>query len=334
MSIRSVGIKLIAFVVLTSVTGVGVAAVVGNLRFGSSGEYQAVFTDASGLGNGEDVRIGGVPAGKVSGVELQSDGTALVSFSVDSGHSLTAGTEAAVKYKNLTGDQYLDLSVGAPNPRPLADPIPVEQTTPALDLDQVVNGFRPLLQGLDPEQTNQLSSSLVQVLNGKESAIGELVERLGSLTNTLADRDAAIGSVVDNFGTTLASVDSRGENLGLLLDRLSRVVVGLESDSETITTSLVRIDEFLAVASGIVAENRSDLTSEVSTLGTLSGRLNAQTDTLNLVLSKLPETYRLTGRAAGYGSFVNFFVCGLAVKYGSGDGDVSPMFTAPAGRCK
>ena len=334
MSTKTIGLKLLAFVIVTTLTGLGVVAVVGNLRFGSTADYKAVFSNASGLGDGEDVRIGGVPSGKVSGVELQSDGTALVSFTVDTNHQLTASTLAAVKYKNLIGDRYLDLSAGDPDVRPLSDPIPIEQTTAALDLDQVVNGFRPLLQGLDADQTNRLSSSLVQVLNGQESAIGELVADLGSLANTLADRDAAIGSVITNFNTTLASVDSRSETLELLVDRLQKVVGGLDSDSATISTSLIRIDELTEAVSGVLSDNRSDLTSEVSSLGILASKLNAQTDTLNLVLSKLPENYRLTGRAAGYGNFVNFFVCGLAVKYGSGSDDVSPMFTAPAERCK
>jgi phospholipid/cholesterol/gamma-HCH transport system substrate-binding protein len=334
MSSRSAGIKLVAFVVITSVTGLGVAAVVGNLRFGSTHSYQAVFSNASGLGNGEDVRIGGVPSGKVADVELLSDGTALVSFDVDTDHALGAGTEASVKYKNLIGDRYLDLARGRPDPSPLTEPIPLDRTTPALDLDQVVNGFRPLLQGLDPDQTNRLSSSLVEVLNGQESAIGNLVSELGSLTNTLADRDAAIGSVITNFNTTLAAVDGRGDTLKLLVDRLTDVAGGLNGDSETIAGSLVKIDDLTAAFSDVLTDNRPRLRPEIESLGVLASRLNAQTDTLDLVLSKLPETYRLIGRASGYGNFVNFFVCGLAVKYGSGAGDVSPMFTAPAERCK
>lgn len=334
MSIKATSAKLVAFVALTTITGLGVATVVGNLRFGSTDTYQAVFANAAGLGNGEDVRIGGVPSGKVSDVELQADGTALISFSVDSEYTLTSSTLASIKYKNLIGDRYLDLAAGEPDPSPLTSPIPLKQTTPALDLDQVVNGFRPLLQGLDPDETNRLSSSLVQVLNGQESAVGELVSEMGSLTNTLADRDAAIGSIITNFNTTLGAVDGRRENLGVLVDQLQKVVRGLNTDSGTITTSLTSIDGLTHALAGVLTDNRADLTSEVASLGTLASRLNAQTDTLDLILTKLPENYRLTGRAAGYGNFVNFFVCGLAVKYGSNSGDVTPMFTAPAERCK
>ncbi|OAK56219.1 MCE family protein [Rhodococcoides kyotonense] len=334
MSFRATSAKLVAFVVLTTITGLGVATVVGNLRFGAVENYQAVFSNATGLGNGEDVRIGGVPSGKVSGVELQPDGTAVVSFTVDSEHALTAGTTAAIKYKNLIGDRYLDLSQGDPNPRELTEPIPLDQTTPALDLDQVVNGFRPLLQGLNPDETNRLSTSLVQVLNGQESAVGELVTEIGSLTRTLADRDLAIGNTITNFNTVLGSVDERRDTVSALVDQLQRIVGGLNEDSGAITASLESIDGLTESLADVLSDNRADLTAEIASLGSLSSRLNEQTDTLNLILSKLPENYRLTGRAAGYGNFVNFFVCGLAVKYGSGAGDVSPMFTAPAERCK
>ncbi|MFZ2175675.1 MAG: mammalian cell entry protein, partial [Rhodococcus sp. (in: high G+C Gram-positive bacteria)] len=84
----------------------------------------------------------------------------------------------------------------------------------------------------------------------------------------------------------------------------------------------------------VLTENRPAIAQDVSALGDLAGQLNGKTDTLNLILTKLPENYRLTGRAAGYGNFVNFFVCGLAIKYAQGPGGVTPMFTAPAERCK
>lgn len=109
---KAPGIKLLIFVLVTSLTGFGVATVVGNMRFGSTHTYQAVFSNASGLGNGEDVKVGGVPLGKVKGVELASDGTAVVSFSLSTERPLTEGTTARIKYKNLIGDRYVELSNG------------------------------------------------------------------------------------------------------------------------------------------------------------------------------------------------------------------------------
>ncbi|WP_280265166.1 MlaD family protein [Nocardia wallacei] len=334
MKITAPVAKLLIFVVVTAIAGFGVAAVVGNFRSQPSRSYQAVFANASGLGNGEDVRIGGVPVGKVDAAHLQADGTALVDFTVDIDHTLTASTEARIRYQNLIGDRYLELAQGRPDPAPLRGPIPATRTTSALDLDRVVNGFRPLLRGLDPDQTNRLTASLIQVLNGRESAIGELVANIGSLTNTLADRDAAIGAVITNLDTTVKAVDGHRDNLSKLLDQLQQLIRGLTADQQQLTSSLDRIDTGARSLADVLNDNREPLGADIRAVGDLASKLNAQTDTLNLILTKLPEIYRLGGRAGGYGSFVNFFVCGLAVRYGGGPGDVTPMFTAPAERCK
>ncbi|MCE4268459.1 MCE family protein [Rhodococcus qingshengii] len=334
MTTKAPGIKLLIFVLATALAGFGVATVVGNMRFGSTHAYQAVFSNASGLGNGEDVKVGGVPMGKVKKVELAENGTALVSFSLSTERPLTSGTTARVKYKNLIGDRYIELSSGSNIIEPLDGPIPLDQTTPALDLDQVVNGFRPLLQGLDPEQTNQLSTSLIEVLNGQEASIGRLVTQVGSLSTTLADRDQAIGRVVTNFNTVVGTVNQRGEQFSTLLDQIQQLVAGLDDDRDLITNSLVNIDNVTSSLSEVLEQNRPSIQQDIVALGELSGNLNRNTDTLNLVLSTLPENYRLISRVAGYGSFVNFFVCGLAVKYASGPGGLTPMFKAPAERCQ
>ncbi|WP_280209276.1 MCE family protein [Nocardia cyriacigeorgica] len=334
MSTRGPAIKLLIFVAVTAVAGLGVVTVVGNLRYLPTNAYHAIFSDASGLGSGEEVRIGGVPSGEVTGVELAPNGTAVVAFTVDSAYSLDAGTRAAIRYKNLIGDRYLELLPGIRDAGPLEGPIPLERTSPALDIDQTVNGFRPLLQGLDPNQTNRLTASLIQVLNGQEAAVGELVALIGSLTNTLADRDAVIGAVITNFNTTLGTIHANSASLSRLIDGLQRLIGGLDGDQQQIVASLDRIDALSSAMSDVLADNRPTLGTEIATLENLTSALNNKTTTLNLVLSRLPEVYRLTGRAAGYGSFLNLFVCGIAVRYGSGPADVSPMFTAPAERCK
>lgn len=334
MTTKAPVLKLLIFVLVTTLTGFGVATVVGNLRFGSTHTYSAVFTSASGLGNGEDVRVAGVPMGKVTDVALNPDGTALVTFSLSTERPLPSTTEAKIKYKNLIGDRYVDLSQGAFDTHALDGPIPLEQTTSALDLDQVVNGFRPLLQGLDPDQTNQLSTSLIQVLNGQEASISALISQIDTFTNTLADRDQAIGQVITNFNTVLGTVNNRHDQFGALVDQLQHLVAGLNDDRDLISRSLGQIDDASKTLAEVLTENRPAIAQDVFALGDLAGQLNAKTDTVNMILAKLPENYRLTARAGGYGSYLNLFVCGLAIKYAQGPGGLTPMFTAPAERCK
>ncbi len=84
------------------------------------------------------------------------------------------------------------------------------------------NGFQPLFQALNPEQVNELSMNLVQVLQGEGGTVQGLLAKTASLTNTLADRDQLIGQVVTNLGQTLDTVDQRHQQLNTLVSRAAR----------------------------------------------------------------------------------------------------------------
>ena len=149
MKTTSTAVKAVLFVVVTSLAAVFVAVLAGNLRFGPTREYHAIFSTAAGLTTGSEVRIAGVPVGTVTGVELAGKDAARVDFTLDTAHSLSDTTHAVIRYKNLIGDRYLQLTepeaIGQPESE--GSTIPQARTTPALDVDQVVNGFKPLLQG-------------------------------------------------------------------------------------------------------------------------------------------------------------------------------------------
>ena len=75
----------------------------GQYRTGSTNGYSAVFTDASRLAAGDTVRVAGIRVGTVTDVSLQPDRNVLVDFDADPKIKLTSGTNAAIRYLNLTG---------------------------------------------------------------------------------------------------------------------------------------------------------------------------------------------------------------------------------------
>src|SRR5215211_7105510 len=74
--------------------------------------YSAIFADASRLRTGDTVRIAGIRVGTVKDVRLDADHRVTVKFDADKKVQLTSGTRAAVRYLNLVGDRYLELSDG------------------------------------------------------------------------------------------------------------------------------------------------------------------------------------------------------------------------------
>lgn len=183
----------------------------GQFRFGAGNTYYADFTNVSNLRKGTIVRIAGVEVGKVGDIAINSDATVRVAFSADKSVVLTEGSRAVIRYDNLFGDRYLALEEGTGGLTTLlpGQTIPLTRTEPALDLDAVIGGFKPLFRALDPEQVNTLSAQLIEAFAGQGPAIGSFLDHAAAVTNALADRDLLIGQVIDNLNAVLGSLGDR-----------------------------------------------------------------------------------------------------------------------------
>jgi phospholipid/cholesterol/gamma-HCH transport system substrate-binding protein len=313
----SAGIKLGIFTIVSVlVTGL-LAAIMGNIGFGSGTEYQAIFTTASMLEKGDDVRVAGVSVGEVKKVEHHERNHALVTFRVKSDVPLTTASRAEVRFLNLVGDRYLALEAGADKGAErleAGDTLPIDQTSPALDLTTLFNGFKPLFQALQPEQVNELSMNLVQVLQGEGGTIQGLLQKTASLTSTLADRDQLIGQVIDNLNTTLATVSSRSEQVTQLVVELKGWMSDLAADRKLIGSSLSNISDLTVEVAGLLRGARPVLKSDVAQLRQLAKLLNKKKnrDVIVELVDRLPESMTDQTRTGTYGSWYSYYVCGFS----------------------
>ena len=85
---------------------------IGNISFGATTEYSAVFIDATGVVKGDDVRIAGVKVGTVKDIEIVDRDPRPGDFTVDAARALTGATHAAIRYRNLVGQRYIALTRG------------------------------------------------------------------------------------------------------------------------------------------------------------------------------------------------------------------------------
>ncbi|MCD4526032.1 MCE family protein [Nocardioides sp. cx-173] len=311
------GVKLAIFTVVSIlVTGL-LAAIMGNIGFGAGREYQAVFTTASMLEKGDDVRVAGVSVGEVKKVEHFERNHALVTFRVKADVPLTTASRAEIRFLNLVGDRYLALEEGADSEADAlgdGERLPIDQTSPALDLTTLFNGFKPLFQALRPEQVNELTMNLIQVLQGEGGTISGLLEHTASLTNTLADRDQLIGQVIDNLGTTLETVSSRREQLSELVLELKGWMGDLAADRSVIGSSLGNISDLTVVLADLLREGRPVLKADIAELRQLAALLNKKTNRDQLVelLDRLPESMTDQTRTGTYGSWYSYYICGFS----------------------
>lgn len=325
--------KLTAFLLLAGIVTVWVAAITGEYRPGGREAYRAVFDDVSGLGVGDDVRIAGVDVGKVTEIDVQDDNTVLVTFDVRSDQELTTATRATVQYRNLTGDRVVQLTQGRGRAEVLAvgGTIPVDQTASALDLDTLLNGFRPLFAGLSPSEINELSGELVQVLQGQQSAVATLIDHVASFTTTIGSREQLVGQVIRNLNSVLGTVDEHSGSLDALIDGLDALVVGLDKQDTQLLDAAVDIDLFARETSALLAGARGDVRDDLAALVVAARGLNRKSATLEEVLAALPPHYRAMQNMASYGDFLNFFLCGVRIRT---DLATSPWNMSGVERCQ
>ncbi|MFB8179491.1 MCE family protein [Streptomyces sp. NPDC055966] len=305
-------VKFSLFALVTIAATALLAATIVNISFTPTDTYHAVFTDVTGLETGDDIRVAGVRVGEVEGIRIKDRTLAEVTFTVGADRPLLAGTHAVVRYRNLVGQRYIALTEGPGDVTARLRPggtIPLSRTQPALDLNALLNGFKPLFAALSPSDVNQLATEIVQTLQGEGGTVNSLLAHTASLTTTLADRDQLIGSVIDNLNTVLDTLDKRGSRFSGLLTQLRRVVSGLAADRRPIGESLVSIGDLTDVTSGLLKDARPPLKDDIAGLGELTGTLNKNEHTVEGVLQRLPNKLNALTGTASYGSWFNFYLC-------------------------
>ena len=304
-------VKLLIFMVVTTLATGVLVVTIGNLSFSSSRDYQAVFADATGVVKGDDVRVAGVKVGSVSDVEIVERTRALVSFTVDDSTSISGGTLALIRYRNLVGQRYLSLSEGIGDGRRLPEgaTIPLERTQGALDLTLLFNGFKPLFQALSPADINKLSYEIVQVFQGEGGTLESLLGHTASVTQTLAARDQVIGELIDNLNEVLVHVGDRDEQLGRLITSFRDLVGGLKKDRHAILSSLDEVSALSVETADLVSSIRKPFVRDIKGLRQVAGNLDANKAELDRAIQVLPIKLEKVGRTAIYGSWFNFYLC-------------------------
>jgi phospholipid/cholesterol/gamma-HCH transport system substrate-binding protein len=335
-SLRPTLVKFGTFAVVMTLLTASLFFIFGQYQTGSTKDYSAVFADASRLEAGQSVRVAGMRIGTVNSVKLQGDKTALVTFDADPNVRLTTGTRAAVRYLNLVGDRYLEL-IDRPDgtPLPPGSQIPKDRTSSALDLDLLLGGLKPVIRGLNPQDVNALSASLIQIFQGQGGTLQSLFSNTAGFTTALAEHNQTIQALIDNLRTLLATLTKEGDKFSGTIGRLETLVTELAAERDPIGSAIESLNNGTASVADLLAEARPSLAGSVDQLSRLAINLDGQKDRLDTGLQKAPENYRKLIRTGAYGSFFNYYICELKWRVTDLQGRtaVFPWIRQEGGRC-
>jgi phospholipid/cholesterol/gamma-HCH transport system substrate-binding protein len=320
-----------------------IVVVFGQMRFDRTYGYTAEFSNISGLRQGQFVRASGVEIGKVSSIELADGGKRVrVTFDVDRAVPLYQSTTAQVRYLDLIGNRYLELKrgegEGADRSLPPGGLIPLAHTSPALDLDALIGGFKPLFHALDPEKVNTIATALVTVFQGQGGTINDILDQTAQLTNQIGERDQAIGEVIKNLNIVLDTTVKHRQQFDQTVNNLEVLITGLKNHAEPLAAGTAHISNAAGTVADLLGEDRALLHKTLNYLDQIQQPLIDQRVQLDDYFHKVPTALNLIGRSIGsYGDFVNFYACDVTLKInglqGGGPVRTVRLFQQPTGRC-
>ncbi|MFT4288216.1 MCE family protein [Nocardioides sp.] len=265
------------------------------LRGGGEKTLVAHFPRTVSIYQGSDVRVLGVPVGRVD--EVVPNGTDVkVTMHYDDDVEIPADAQAVIVAPSVVGDRYVQLTpVYTSGPR-LADgaELDTSRTAIPLELDDIYGDLDDLVVALGPDGANKngaLTDLLEQTaanFGGQGESFHQTISDFGDLSKTLDDnKDELFDSAaqLQSFISTLAENDSTVRDFNTSLAQVSDMLAGERKD---LAASLRNLGTALGDVTSFVQENKEVLSTDLKGLNRVAKVLVKRRDELAETLDAAP----------------------------------------------
>lgn len=345
-------VRFLVFAVICVLATVWLATVLGNIAFFSNRtSYTARFDDdVVGLLDNDQVKIAGVTVGKVTALEVDDGGGALVTFTVDNAVLLPEDSTVQIRWRDVLGLRFLYVHPGTSEVLATGSDddvdFPADQTMAPPSVGQFLTRITPFIKALDPKLQNEVLRALQQSVVGREAEIREIVSDGADLTEALASRDDALGRLLDNASTILDEYAQRDEDIRALVDSLVNITETLARRNAALDDGVTALADLQAEFGTLLEANEDDLRAALDALETTTTTLSDNSETLDTLLALSPNLIAYH-RVSRLGQWFNVRGVGLSGDYTEissergaslpprdedGGGGTASVFQAPLGR--
>ena len=281
------------------------AAGCGGSATGGQQKVSAIFPTASQLFVGSEVRVLGVPVGRVSGLTPLGD-VVRVDMEVDGDRPLPSDVQAALVPVTLLGERVIQLDPPyTGGPKFDGGTIPIERTAVPAEVDQVLRSFQEFASALDERVLAELIDTAAETLDGQGEGLNTLVGQGADTIEILADASGELNALVDELGELNATLATRDEKIGRTLERLSVVMQTFAEEKDDIIGSISELRRLTEELRPLVDEHTDPLIDDLEVLTTTLS-------TVNRNLDQVSDTYAAGKRLTGeFGKRVHDFDDGM-----------------------
>lgn len=264
-------------------------------RQGGKVRVTARFSRTVSVYPGSEVRVLGIPVGKVT--EVTPEGTDVrVALEYDRRYKVPADAKAVIISPSVVADRHVQLTPVYRGGAVLADgaEIPRDRTATPVELDRIFDALNQLDLALGPKGANRegalsrVLDTTVRNLQGNGDQLHQTVKDVSQAASTLArNQDNLFGTVrnLQAFVTTLAANDRQVRTFNTQLATVSAQLAG---ERDELDAALENLAVALAKVTAFVRDNRTRLSGDLKGLADVTGILARQQRALEEVLDVAP----------------------------------------------
>jgi len=241
----------------------------------------ALFTSATAIYPGDEVRVAGVKVGTITDIEPEG-AQAKVTLAVDHGVQIPADAKAIIMAQSLIAARYVQLAPAYEDTGPtMADgtQIGVDRTAVPVEWDQVKDQLMKLSTDLGPvtgasaTSLSRFIDSAANAMNGNGDKLRQSIAQLSGVGRILADGSGNVVDIVKNLQIFVAALRNSNTEIVQFQDRLANVtsvIDGSRSDLDAALTNLSvavgNVQRFIAGSRDQTAEQLQRLTNVTQNL--------------------------------------------------------------------
>lgn len=256
----------------------------------------AYFTNAVGLYPGDEVRVVGVPVGRIDSIEPRPSDVK-ITMSIDRDVKVPADAQALIISPNLVAARFIQITPAYTDGDVMAEgaSIPLDRTGVPVEWDEVKEQLTQLSTQLGPQEGSvqgPLSEFVDQAANtfdGNGDSFRNALRELSQTAGRLGDSRTDLFGTVKNLQVLVDALSNSNEQIVQFTNHVSSVSQVLAESSSGLDNTLSTLNQALTDVRGFLNENNDALIAQVGKLADFTQILTDHSDDIEQILHVTPN---------------------------------------------
>jgi phospholipid/cholesterol/gamma-HCH transport system substrate-binding protein len=257
----------------------------------------AYFENSNGLYVNDEVRILGVPVGRISSIEPQVQ-RVKITFWVDDKYPVPADAKAAIVSPQLVTARAIQLTPAYTGGPKMADGAVIDEdrTAVPLEWDDLRVQLEKLTEALEPTQPGGVSTlgafveTAADNLRGEGVNIHDTVVKLSQGLSILGDHSADTFATVKNLSVVVSALHDSSALLRQLNGNLAAATSALNNTPDGVGTAIADVNRVVAETTAFLEENQEAMGTATDRLASITNAVIESIDDVEQSLHLFPNT--------------------------------------------